>query len=368
MALLVESQFSLKDDEVMPYRQYTQCVQAQDFTGAPIARAAVVGLFAGLIEVLVFLSTGAAPIVGYAIFTAAALFAVVGLLSFVHWWLYGRLICLGGDRCAIGMVVSLEPPESSTGFFDKFDNDYSANLLLAPHVIGESQENIETDGFQGELIRDQRQLFDQYPGTSGLPFTGEIARSCETAPETAVLHFEFEGAGMYELYQWLKALLVVLIFASIASWFCFVPVIGWIACLIAAALTAIALAGFLTRLFLIPSTDRGSPSDVNPELGGTLQTNGCDGVGADLLVVSGEWVYDSLHSGWNEIHPVRHCQKIGTWTGIWPFDAPAARNRWCDAITDAHSPTTVGNQTKPENHWRIHPDVDGCEPESVPVG
>jgi hypothetical protein len=30
----------------------------------------------------------------------------------------------------------------------------------------------------------------------------------------------------------------------------------------------------------------------------------------DVLVVMGRWIYDSAHSGWNELHPVLHCQKI----------------------------------------------------------
>jgi hypothetical protein len=29
-----------------------------------------------------------------------------------------------------------------------------------------------------------------------------------------------------------------------------------------------------------------------------------------MVVVKGKWVYDSLHYGWNEIHPVRACQII----------------------------------------------------------
>jgi len=31
---------------------------------------------------------------------------------------------------------------------------------------------------------------------------------------------------------------------------------------------------------------------------------------ADL--VSGTWVYDSAHEGWNEIHPIKKCLRLGT--------------------------------------------------------
>jgi hypothetical protein len=36
----------------------------------------------------------------------------------------------------------------------------------------------------------------------------------------------------------------------------------------------------------------------------------------DILVVKGTWVYDSAHEGWNEIHPILHCQRIGTWKRV----------------------------------------------------
>ncbi len=85
-------------------------------------------------------------------------------------------------------------------------------------------------------------------------------------------------------------------------------------------------------------------------------------VSAPILLLSLEWIYGSLHSGWNELHPVRHCQRIGSWAGNWPFNVQNALTDWCGAIDDAHSPTTVGLQGRPENGWRIHPYIDGCDP------
>lgn len=339
----------------LSYRQYTQCVQPSSFQSSPIADAIAFGLFAALMEISVYIlaTAGFGLIAGGIAFLLAI---VTGLLVWVHWWLYGRLICLGGERCAIGMVVSVEPPQEKSGF-ERLDSDYSFNLLLPPHLIGDNQATIESDGFLGELIREQ-------PGIAarGLSFTGETARSCDSDPATAVLHCEFEGAGMHIFYQWLQGLLAILSVAAVASWFCAVPVIGWIACAVAAVLGAIALVGIFVALGVAMS-DAASPTDVNPELGSSLHTNGCAGRGADLLVVSGEWVYDSLHSGWNEIHPVRHSQKVmpDTWEGSWPFDAHDAVSRWCDAIGAASSPLTKENQKKPENQWNIHPAIDGCE-------
>ncbi len=75
---------------------------------------------------------------------------------------------------------------------------------------------------------------------------------------------------MYNLYQWLKALLVLLAVGTVLSWLCDVPAIGWIACDIAIASLAISLSGFLLRLLAIPPSGEGSPADVDPELGGDV--------------------------------------------------------------------------------------------------
>lgn len=62
--------------------------------------------------------------------------------------------------------------------------------------------------------------------------------------------------------------------------------------------------------------DTGNPADASENLGNLEQ-------GIDLLAVRGTWVYDSAHEGWNEIHPIKHCQRIGRWEGSWEkaFDA-----------------------------------------------
>ena len=68
------------------------------------------------------------------------------------------------------------------------------------------------------------------------------------------------------------------------------------------------------------------------------------------------------HDGWNEIHPIKHCQRIGTWSGGWNIDAKIARDHWCEAVGTVSSPLTRDNQQRPENQWTIHPVIDGCAP------
>jgi hypothetical protein len=348
----------------MAYRQYTQCIDSHSYRGSPIIEAVAAALFVSLLAIVtIILATGG--LAGLAGGSAAALGVITGLLSWCHWWLYGRLVCLGGDRCAIGMVISVEPPSGKSDPFSRLDSDYSFNLLLPPLLPGASEAEVIAKGVDGNLIAEQ--------GTTSqilLDFAGESARTCDAercgelrCPDTATLHCEFEGAGIYIFYQWLKVIFGILIVGTIAGALCLIPVIGWIACAIAAALLVIAAAAFIAAI-VHGNLDAGSPSDVDPSLGGEMHQNDCSGMGADLVVVSGEWVFDSLHEGWNEIHPIRQCQKIGKWNGVWPWPDPQAeRDIWCAAIRSASSPLTVDNQRKPENQWTLHPSVDGCEPE-----
>ncbi len=84
------------------------------------------------------------------------------------------------------------------------------------------------------------------------------------------------------------------------------------------------------------------------------------------MIVKGAWVYDSAHEGWNEIHPIKHCQETGTWNGGWDIDGTGLTRDWCEAIGKAQDPLTVAAQGQPANQWVIHPVIDGCDPGSDP--
>ena len=317
-------------------KQYTKCCKPADYAGwgGGVAIATIIGLAIALI-------TGA--------WVVLAPTAMVDLVLFCEWWLYKRLVCLDGERCAIGMLLTTEPVDKKSGF-EAFDTDFSINLVLAPHTIYTDRATIENDGISGHLIAEQ-----DATKNIGLGFVGYTSKQWDNYPDTPVLHGEFEGGGIYDLLQAAK---VVLALSAVGAVVCSIPVIGWVACAIIFAIAAIvAIVGVIVAL-----NDKGSPSDVNAELT-ELHTNDPTGVGADILVIKGTWVYDSLHDGWNEIHPILHAQRIGTWNGSWGLDARTATDHWCRAIDDAGSPTTVVEQGKPENTWTIHPEVDGCAPE-----
>jgi hypothetical protein len=226
-----------------------------------------------------------------------------------------------------------------------FDTDYSFNLVLAPHGEGATQQDVENDGLQGDLIA-------QHVPTDW-DFSGMSEGQYQNRP-TAALHCEFEGGGVYDL---MIAALAALPFATAATVVCSIPVLGWIACAILGVIAAvITVVGIVVAL-----NDTGDPNDVNQDLG-EIHLNDPTGQGADILVVRGTWVYDSAHTGWNELHPILQCQRIGTWTGGWSIDTKTFVDRWCNALTTADDPSTVRSQLNPENQWEVHPVVDGCTP------
>jgi hypothetical protein len=133
------------------------------------------------------------------------------------------------------------------------------------------------------------------------------------------------------------------------------------------------------RLTPPASPGAGDPRDIDPSLGEMKK--------GDIVIVKGEWIYDSLHHGWNEIHPVRDCEILGhvelgdttdpaTPPAPWPpdlggigLDTPAkvsaALARWCAMLDEASETETGGSQDDPQNDWVIHPAVDGCKPPPI---
>src|SRR5262245_5726839 len=211
----------------MAYRHFTQCVSVGNYLGPWAAQAIIAGAV-GAIPLVLGLIFGA--LAGGPAVLAALTIPLLAIIAYCRWWLFGRLICLGGDVCAIGTLLSVEPPENKSGF-DAFDTDYSINLLLAPHMPADEdkQSEIENDGLQGHLIKNQPDII-----AAGLDFKGEEAKVPFSSDEpSAVLHAEFEGGGVYDLLLAALAALGYNTVATIAAAIiCAIPIIGWIACLI----------------------------------------------------------------------------------------------------------------------------------------
>jgi hypothetical protein len=358
----------------MNYRQYTKCASISAFVGFQWVQYVMLGGVAVIAGYLSYI-LGAAFVPGLLITILSA------IITYCLWWLYDRLICLGGDVCAVGFVLSVETPDEKTGF-DIYDTDYSVNLVIPPTLIGASKTEVEDSTPLGILVKETSDVAGYSFAGYTLPFSANLITKFPSGiPDptqselvTSCLHAEFEGGGVYDLLQSCQAALA---FAIAAAVVCSIPVFGWIACVILSVVAAvITIAGFFNAV-----NDKGNPTDVNPNLTSIHAAESPDGYGADILVLKGTWVYDSAHTGWNEIHPIKQCQKIGTmigqgWAEIQISDNPVVVQQitdipgwisgWCKLLDTPNDPATVANQQLPQNQWTVHPLVDGCDPGSSP--
>ena len=249
------------------------------------------------------------------------------------------------------MLVSIELATGKSGL-GAFDTDYSINLLLYDNDPGVSQADAEQRPPYGELIKEQNATKNL-----GLGFTGEFATDKASGIKSAILHAEFEGAGIQDLKIGTQVGLGLTIAALVVC----LAVPGPVGAIIAGILAFLA---FLAALIgaLVGLGDTGSPADIDPNLG-ALHTNdpANGGLGADLLYVQGTWVFDTFHSGWNELHPSKVCARVGRWDGEWPDGFDTQVDRITEAFDDAQSDETKANQEQPEHDWDVHPDVYGCE-------
>jgi hypothetical protein len=250
------------------------------------------------------------------------------------------------------------------------DDDASIYVVLAPSPVN---------------LNPRLQLADTVADDPPEVYWGNPVQGAIVTPQNAVLalgrgyvsdadhvhylksiHSEFEGSGMDDLLKWAVAILAILIAAMILT---AIPGLGWLGLLlkILAALITL-IAGYLG---LIHPLAPGDPNDVDPNIGELAR--------GDVVVIKGNWVYDSLHDGWNEIHAIHACQKIGRfdpdhptqWPALFngmPINTPdavrAARDFWCDAIGKAEEAEDGGSRDDPAQNWVVHPLVDGC---SIPI-
>jgi hypothetical protein len=336
------------------FRQFTQCVQPADWKPRSYWMISLPSLILGPAAALLALAMG----MPWCLLIVAEISGLVWLIAYCRHFLYHRLICLGRDRDVIGAVVSVSPPPPFTEF--DWDNDYSINLLLQNTEYGVKQEVAQESQPYGELIAPQ-DVITNPPVSRKTP--GHYARDeFGTGLCCATLHAEFEGAGNYDLLQISQAMLAFALAALAACVFLPWPanvILGW-------GLGLLALLGWLIGAILSKTVREGDPSDVDPDIG-TLHTNdkpGDDGLGrgADIVYVQGTWVYDPLHDGWNEIHPIKICTKIGTWDGSWSEQAPDIILRARNGFESAQADETRANQRRPEHNWLVHPELDGCDP------
>jgi hypothetical protein len=333
------------------FEQYTRCEQPANWKPRSYWEITLPALIVAPFGAVLALGMGKP----WCLLIIAEISGLVWIISYCQQFLYHRLICLGGDRDVIGAIVSVSPPPAFTEF--DWDNDYSINLLLENTWYGIEQAQAETIPPYGYLIAPQDVITN--PPVSR-PTPGHPARDkFGTGKDSATLHAEFEGAGNYNLMQISEGMLGFAIGALLACVF-----LPWPADIVVAiGLAALALLGWLLGAILSKTVRQGDPSDVDPNIG-TLHPNDEDngglGLGADIVYVQGTWVYDPLHDGWNEIHPIKVCTKVGKWDGSWSEQPPDVILRARHGFEVARAEETQTNQARPEHQWQVHPELDGC--------
>lgn len=340
----------------MAYKQYTSCVDPDHYV---IDFGTHLQGYATVLLTLVTLGFGAFIIItvaGGPVAITIAIAALTGAILLLEWYLHGRLICLGDDprNCAIiGMVLNHGPSDPSFG--EKYgDDDYTMNVMLAPGPLDLQEDKtkywIEP---QGHLVAESQKILNV---SRGYPQSGDDLDYVKH------LHCEFEGSGIHNRLNALYGIVATLLLALVVPGF-------WIVSIILGLLLLFGQGLFGSQ----GQPESGTPLDVGVDPGSLS--------GGAVVVVAGDWIYDSGHIGWNEIHPVKSCQVIGYlnpedgWNKFVYHDKGTGldftleikenverfRDFWCGMLKGAQDAEDGGNRDDPANDWVIHPLVDGCK-------
>lgn len=356
----------------MTFQSYTRCVQPQDYK-----------------DPLVSLPDALTSALGWD--------ALKEALDFM---LNGKLVCLGGDRCAIGQVISFETPADKS-FPDSVDNDFSINLMLFPNTLDDFIDwknlkpmslddayQVAKQGIQGDLITEQpgmpRPLEALPLGKRYVPYpikplefqtgSGKIAPTFYVP----VLHLECEGSRINDLLKVLENVVDDVLGGTgicdikIGPWKVGKAVCKFISNIIPSPAIALALA--------IAWANARDGNKEDPRTGTKDDQPGELGQG-NMIAVTGRWAYDAGHQGWNELHPVKKIIKISEhFDNLTKFGDPKeVCDHFCTLMSEPPPPDRDGpggmpssmtpvqqetwdNQVQPENRWILHPAIDGCLP------
>lgn len=347
--------------------KYYKCVTKDNFKG--LTSTIALGILSGVLTIVAIV---AAVIVGAAIpglgVVAGVLFiaAIFELCAFLHG---GKMICIQDSTCAIGRIMELIPVGQDKSGFEKMDDDFTFNILPSPHSPVEIlPEMVMSDPHQAPFMQEQPPSNDL-----GLDFAGVSVKFTDIPHDTDVFHIEVKGCRVHDVCAVLK---VMSFGAPIVGAICSIPLIGWVICAIVAAIWLAITAAAVGIAWA--ATHNGDINDVyDPAAGELTAADPNTGEGGDVVLVRGDWVYDAGHSGWNEVHPVRHVQKLtpeidARYRGMDKADPALVEDFkrevldvWCFEVGRAYDPLVIDAQKKPENQWHIHPSVDGCREEPV---
>jgi hypothetical protein len=348
--------------------QYFKCVSKDDFTG--LTSTIALGILSGalvIVDIVAAVFAGAA-IPGLGV-VAGVLFvaAIFDLCAVRHG---GKLVCIRDDQCVIGRIMEIIPVGADKSGFEKLDDDFTMNILPCPHSTLENRADVEMSdpATQGQYLVAQQPSIDL-----GLPFAGisHPFTNNNVQTEVDVFHVEVKGCRVHDVCGVLK---VLSFGAPVVGFICSIPIIGWIACAIAAAIWLV-----ITSVAVAIAWAAAHVGDVNdvydPASGDLTAADNVTGAGGDVILVRGDWVYDAGHDGWNEIQPIRHIQKLtdvidARFTGMNKADSNLVAqfkkevlDVWCARVGEASDPLVIAAQGDPDNRWHIHPSIDGCSQE-----
>ena len=331
--------------------KHFKCVSKDNYKG--LTSVIALAILSGVLSLMT-----AADVIAGVLFVAA----IFELCAFLHG---GKLICIQENACTIGRIMELIPVGADKSGFETIDDDFTFNILPSPHSPVELRSEMTmSDPYQGPFLAPQPPSDDL-----GLGFMGVSVQFTNIPHDTEVFHVEVKGCRVHDVCTVLK---VMSFGAPIVAAICSIPLIGWVVCLIAAliwlAITAVSVA------IAWAAAHNGDINDVYDPAAGTLTAaDPTTGEGGDVVLVSGDWVYDAGHSGWNEIHPIRHVQRLtpvvnARFRGMGKADPTLVEafkkevlDVWCGHVGMSSDPLVIEEQKKPENQWHIHPLIDGCE-------
>jgi hypothetical protein len=366
----------------MAFKSYTTCVQAGDYEDLDMTLEEV-----GAASAL--LAGGAASVL-------AISFAVSALEKACNYMLHGKLVCLGGDRCAVGTLVQFETT-SEKSFPDDIDNDFSMNLMLWPFFLedfvdetdfSKAYGRVTSDPDQGALVTerpgmpkpheaDDGSRYDPYKADVDIVDAYAIGGFNTMVPLThsikvPVLHCECEGSRIHDILQTLED--IGGFGTGICGWKPLGIPIGKVVCTIVQTLLAPIVLAALTIAWFAADEGNADDARTDPEAGELKLGN--------IVVITGRWVYDAGHTGWNEFHPVKTIQKISE-SPFGPEPGADLFKRWCTLTSEVPPPDRDGPGEQPasmtpgqqdtwdaqqraEHRWVLHPAVDGCRGSEEP--
>lgn len=389
----------------MAFKKYTQCYNHtpgdRPFNEDDLIGFAMSSGAGGLLLALFGYALGGGTLVG-SIGMGIAYAQII--VAVANEWLFHRLACVSGVRCAVGRVAA-DPHGNDLG---DFDNDEMFDVMLMPHRLNDdyrAQSNNYLSGLPGLSLDGLTELTpanDIYlDGFQGEALMKQAIMDLGYKTDRAKLHCEAEGNFWVKMKEWALALGIVVTVASAAGaaaggalGCAILGIFGPLGCLIGAIIGAIIGAAAATAVVHIVASwiafnaDPGDIDDANVgdrELGPIRE--------GDKVVVLGEHVYDGFHEGWHELHPLMAVMKMNDeeagayleWDPEFPdaampppgltradmraglasatFRARAVelRDRWCGLLTDGWSAPTRRAQLAPGQRWTIHPTVDGCK-------